>query len=111
LSREGITSCRGRPAQGSSSGTVANEKGIRGKLLIYAVDDIDETLDLLRKNDLDGTIVTSFWNYGYQAMYWLYQHITQGKRPAQVINNAGTIPVINQNINNYADALKVKKDL
>jgi ribose transport system substrate-binding protein len=96
---------------GPACATVANEKGIRSKVLIYAVDDIDETLDLLRRNDLDGTIVTSFWNYGYQATYWLYQHITQGKRPAQVINDAGTILVTNKNVNNYADALKIKKDL
>jgi ribose transport system substrate-binding protein len=96
---------------GPACATVAKEKGIRNKVLIYAVDDIDETLDLLRKNELDGTIVTSFWNYGYQATYWLYQHITQGKKPAQVINDAGTILVTNKNVNNYADALKVKKDL
>ncbi|MFP3089388.1 substrate-binding domain-containing protein [Treponema sp. TIM-1] len=96
---------------GPACATVAREKGIRRKVLIYAVDDIDETLDLLRNNDLDGTIVTSFWNYGYQATYWLYQHITQGKKPAQVSNDAGTILVTNKNVNNYADALKVKKDL
>lgn len=96
---------------GPACATVAKEKGIRNKVLIYAVDDIDETLDLLRANDLDGTIVTSFWNYGYQATYWLYQNITQGKKPAQVINDAGTILVTNKNVNNYADALKVKKDL
>jgi ribose transport system substrate-binding protein len=96
---------------GPACATVAVEKGIRSKVLIYAVDDIDETLDLLRKNELDGTIVTSFWNYGYQATYWLYQNITQGKKPAQVINDAGTILVTGKNINNYADALKVKKDL
>jgi ribose transport system substrate-binding protein len=96
---------------GPACATVVQEKGIRNKILVYAVDDIDETLDLLRKNDLDGTIVTSFWNYGYQATYWLYQNITQGKKPGQVVNDAGTILVTNKNVNNYADALRVKKDL
>jgi ribose transport system substrate-binding protein len=96
---------------GPACATVVKEKGIRNKVLVYAVDDIDETLDLLRKNDLDGTIVTSFWNYGYQATYWLYQNITQSKRPAQVVNDAGTILVTNKNVDSYADALKIKKDL
>jgi ribose transport system substrate-binding protein len=96
---------------GPACATVVREKGIRDKVLVYAVDDIDETLELLRGNDLDGTIVTSFWNYGYQATYWLYQNITQGKKPAQVVNDAGTILVTKKNVDTYADALKVKKDL
>jgi ribose transport system substrate-binding protein len=96
---------------GPACATVVKEKGIRNKILVYAVDDVDETLEILRKNEIDGTIVTSFWNYGYQATYWLYQHITQGKKPAQVVNDAGTILVTNKNVDNYADALKVKKDL
>ena len=96
---------------GPACATVVKEKGIRAKTLVYAVDDIDETLDLIRSGDMDGTSVTSFFNYGYQATYWLYQHITQGKKPARVINDAGTILVNRGNINNYANALKVKKDL
>ena len=96
---------------GPACATVVKEKGLRNKVLVYAVDDIDETLDLIRSGDLDGTIVTSFFNYGYQATYWLFQHITQGKKPAKVINDAGTIMVNQSNINNYADKLKVKVDL
>jgi len=96
---------------GPACATVVKEKGLRSKVLVYAVDDIDETLDLVRSGDLDGTIVTSFFNYGYQATYWLYQNITQGKKPAKVINDAGTIMVNRNNINNYADALKKKVDL
>jgi ribose transport system substrate-binding protein len=96
---------------GPACATVVKEKGIRDKVLVYAVDDVDETLDLVRSNGVDGTIVTSFFNYGYQATYWLYQHITTGKRPAQVLNDAGTILVTRDNVATYADALKIKKDL
>jgi ribose transport system substrate-binding protein len=96
---------------GPACATVVKEKGLRNKMLVYAVDDVDETLEILRQNEIDGTIVTSFWNYGYQATYWLYQNITQSKKPAQVVNDAGTILVSNQNVNTYADALRVKKDL
>jgi ribose transport system substrate-binding protein len=96
---------------GPACAGVVREKNIHSKVIIYAVDDVDETLDLLRKGDIDGTIVTSFWNYGYQATYWLYQNITEGKKPAQVVNDAGTILVTKTNVDTYADALKIKKDL
>ncbi|GHV77358.1 hypothetical protein AGMMS49942_21790 [Spirochaetia bacterium] len=96
---------------GPACATVVQEKGIRNKVLVYAVDDVDETLDLVRSGGIDGTVATSFFNYGYQATYWLYQHITQGKKPATVINDAGTILINKENVDNYADALKVKKDL
>jgi ribose transport system substrate-binding protein len=96
---------------GPACATVVKEKGLRSKILVYAVDDVDETLEILRANEIDGTIVTSFWNYGYQATYWLYQNITQSKKPAQIVNDAGTILVSNSNVNTYADALRVKKDL
>jgi ribose transport system substrate-binding protein len=96
---------------GPACATVVKEKGLRSKMLVYAVDDVDETLEILRANEIDGTIVTSFWNYGYQATYWLYQNITQSKKPAQIVNDAGTILVSNSNVNTYADALRVKKDL
>ena len=96
---------------GPACATVAKEKGIRDKVLVYAVDDVDETLDLVRNGGVDGTVVTSFFNYGYQATYWLYQHIQTGKKPAKVVNDAGTILVTKDNVANYAAALKQKVDL
>jgi ribose transport system substrate-binding protein len=96
---------------GPACALVVKEKGLRAKTLVYAVDDVDETLQLIRSNDVDGSIVTSFFNYGYQATYWLYQHITQGKKPAQVVNDAGTIIVNRGNVANYNDALKKRVDL
>ena len=96
---------------GPACATVVQEMGLGDKVLVYAVDDIDETLDLVRKGDIDGTIVTSFYNYGYQAAYWLYQNITEGKTPENVINDAGTILVNGDNVDNNAEALKVKVDM
>lgn len=96
---------------GPACAKVVQDKGIRDKVLVFGVDDTEETLDLIRKNELDGTVATSFFNYGYQAAYWLYQHITEGKKPEQVVNDAGTIIITNENIDSYSDALKVKVDL
>ena len=96
---------------GPACAKVVEDKGIRDKVLVYGVDDTEETLDLIKNGDLDGTVVTSFWNYGYQATYWLYQHITEGKNPEQIINDAGTILVTNDNLDTYSETLREKVDL
>lgn len=96
---------------GPACAKVVEDKGVRDKVLVYGVDDTEETLDLIKNGDLDGTVVTSFWNYGYQATYWLYQHITEGKNPEQVINDAGTILVTNDNLDTYSETLREKVDL
>lgn len=96
---------------GPACAKVVADKGIRDKVLVYGVDDTEETLDLIKNGDLDGTVVTSFWNYGYQATYWLHQHITEGKNPEQVVNDAGTILVTNDNLETYSETLREKVDL
>ena len=96
---------------GPACAKVVKDKQIRDQVLVFGVDDTEETLDLIRKDELDGTVATSFFNYGYQAAYWLYQNIKEGKKPEQVVNDAGTIIITKENIDTYADALKVKVDL
>lgn len=96
---------------GPACANVVEEKGIRDQVFVFGVDDTEETLDLVRNGKMDGTVVTSFYNYGYQAAYWLYQHITEGKTPEQVVNDAGTLLVTLDNIDTYGDALRVKTDL
>jgi ribose transport system substrate-binding protein len=96
---------------GPACANVVRDMSIRDKVLVYGVDDIEETLDLIRNGGMDGTVATSFFNYGYQATYWLYQNITEGKTPKQVINDAGTIIITTANVDTYGDALRVKTDL
>lgn len=91
--------------------TAADELGITDDLVIVGVDDTDENLALLREGKILCTSVVSFWNYGYQAAYWLYQNITEGRVPEQVKNDAGTMMVTQENIDTYNDLLKVKVDL
>lgn len=96
---------------GPACAKVVQDKGIRDKVLVFGVDDTEETLDLIRKGELDGTVATSFYNYGYQAAYWLYQNITEGKTPENVVNDAGTIIITADNVDTYGEALRVKVDL
>lgn len=96
---------------GASCFKAVDEAGLKEKVAIYAVDDMEETIDLIKKGSIEGTVVVSFWNYGYQAAYWLYQNITEARKPVSVNNDAGTFMVTNENVNSYSDALKVKVDL
>ncbi len=91
--------------------TAADELGITDQLTIVGVDDTDENLALLREGKILCTSVVSFWNYGYQAAYWLYQNITEGRVPEQVVNDAGTMMVTQENVDTYNELLKVKVDL
>ena len=96
---------------GPACANVVRDMNIRDKVLVYGVDDIEETLDLIRSGGMDGTVATSFFNYGYQATYWLYQNITEGKKPKQIVNDTGTIIITTANVDTYGDALRVKTDL
>ncbi|MDO5399545.1 MAG: substrate-binding domain-containing protein [Eubacteriales bacterium] len=91
--------------------TAADELNITDSLVIVGVDDTEENLALLREGKILCTSVVSFWNYGYQAAYWLYQNITEGRVPQQVKNDGGTMMVTKDNIDTYNDLLKVKVDL
>jgi len=96
---------------GPACANVVEENGLSDKVAVFAVDDMEETLDLIKSGSIDGTVVTSFYNYGYQATYWLYQHIKEGKTPEKVYNDAGTIMVTKENLETYGAKLKEKKDL
>lgn len=96
---------------GPACSNVVKNLDKKSDILVYAVDDIDETIALVKEGNIDGTVVTSFFNYGYQSAYWLYQHITEGLTPDEVINDAGTILVTNDNIDKYKEKLKEKVDL
>lgn len=91
--------------------TAADEMGITDNLAIVGVDDTEENLALLRDGKILCISVVSFWNYGYQATYWLYQNITEGRVPEQVKNDAGTMMVTRENVDSYEELLKVKVDL
>lgn len=96
---------------GPAAAKVVDEMGISDDVMVIAVDDMEETLDYIKKGTIDGTIVTSFYKYGYQSALWLYQNIKDGKKPGQVDNDAGTMLVTKDNIDSYDAELKEIKEL
>ena len=71
-------------------------------MLIYGVDDMPETIELIKDGQIDGSVVTSFYNYGYEATNWLYD----GKELTQTVNSVKLILVTNENVSNYQEELK-----
>jgi ribose transport system substrate-binding protein len=87
-------------------GNVVKEMGLQDKIIVLGVDDEAETLDLIREGVVSGTSVVSFYNYGYQAAYWLYQNITEGLTPEKVVNPATLVIVDKDNIDTYGELMK-----
>lgn len=62
---------------------IAVNKNRRDKMLIYGVDDMDSTLDLIINDKIDGTVVTSFYDYGYKGVTMLLDYLNHKKEPTQ----------------------------
>ena len=56
-------------------GEAAIENHIREQLLIYGVDDMESTLNCILAGTIDGTIVTSFYDYGYRGVEILLRYL------------------------------------
>lgn len=52
----------------------------KGNLLVYGVDDMEDTITLIRSGAIKGSVVTSFYNYGYEAVYLLYDAVVEQKQ-------------------------------
>lgn len=89
-----------------SCNEVANQLNVRDSMLIYGVDDMPETIELIKDGQIDGSVVTSFYNYGYEATNWLYDYLVNGKELTQAVNSVKLILVTNENVSNYQEELK-----
>lgn len=89
-----------------SCNEVANQLNVRDSMLIYGVDDMPETIELIKDGQIDGSVVTSFYNYGYEAANWLYDHLVEGKELTQTVNSVKLILVTSENVFSYQEELK-----
>ncbi|MEG0423428.1 MAG: substrate-binding domain-containing protein [Erysipelotrichaceae bacterium] len=74
--------------------------------LIYGVDDMRGTLNYIVQGKIKGSIVTSFYKYGYDSLYFLYNAL-HDKESNETIDRSANILLVNQNnINTYNDYKK-----
>lgn len=52
----------------------ASSMGLHEQMLIFGVDDMEATIQLLEEGNINGTIATSFYDDGYDAVKFLHDH-------------------------------------
>lgn len=63
---------------------MANELGMKEQMLIYGVDDLPGTVALLHENAITGSIVTPWYDYGYETVKFIAQHGNELKKLHEV---------------------------
>jgi len=86
---------------GLAAAKAVQRKGLSGKVIIMAIDDIQQTLDSIRSGSIYGTMTQNFYRKGYQAAQWICDYKRTGKKPEQLINDSGTMVVTLENIDTY----------
>ena len=89
-----------------SCNEAAKELEIRDAMLIYGVDDMPETIKLIKEKQIDGSVATSFYNYGYEGVNWLYDYLVNGKELTQKVNSVKLVLVTKENVDDYQEELK-----
>lgn len=79
----------------------AIEKNMRNNMLIYGVDDMEVTLNLIRDHKIDGTLATSFYDYGYQSVNILLDYLNKKIDPSTKILSPKLVIVNEENIDTY----------
>lgn len=77
----------------------------QNNVLVYGVDDMSDTIKYINQGKIKGSIVTSFYKYGYDAVYLLYnayqeKHVDDAKQVSVKI-----LMVNQENINTYQEEL------
>jgi ABC-type sugar transport system substrate-binding protein len=91
---------------GLGAAKAMNELGLKGKITMMAIDFVPETLDGIRDGTLFGTMTQNFYRMGYQSVIWIKDFNTTGKKPANVINDSGTVLVTKDNIDTFTADMK-----
>lgn len=84
----------------------AIQKQIRDHMLIYGVDEVEETMNMIKNHKIDGTIVTSFYDYGYKSVETIYKYLKYKKKPANQVLRPKLILVNRDNIQDYDEKVK-----
>jgi len=77
------------------------EAGLEGKVLIMGIDDIQETLDDIKDGSIFATMTQNFYRMGYEPVKWISEFAKDGTKPANVVNDSGTLVVTKANIDTY----------
>ena len=89
---------------GPAAAKAVKELG-RDDVLVMAIDDIEETLDSVRKGDIWATMAQNFYKIGHESARIAYEYLAEGKEPESYSNDSGSMCVTMDNIDVYMDSL------
>lgn len=78
-----------------------HEENSQKDLLVYGVDDMKDTLNLIKEGKVKGSVVTSFYNYGYEGVKILYDRVVHGINPESSQIGAKLMLINRDNIASY----------
>lgn len=91
---------------GAACAKVVQEMGLQDQVTIMAIDDIEETIDGINDGIIYATMTQNFYRKGYQAAQWIVDYIREGKEPAELLNDSGTMVVTKENVATYGENMK-----
>jgi ribose transport system substrate-binding protein len=86
---------------GPAAAKVIKENNLGSKITVVAIDDVAETLDLIKSGAIWGTEAQNFYKMGYLGSQILVNYITKGIKPASFKNSSGSVFVTTANMDTY----------
>ena len=90
---------------GPAAAKVIKENKLQNKITVVAIDDVAETMDLVKNGAIWGTEAQNFYKMGNLGAKILVDFITKGKKPASFKNDSGSIFVTKDNMETYKASL------
>jgi ABC-type sugar transport system substrate-binding protein len=90
---------------GPAAAKVIKENKLEKKITVVAIDDVAETMSLVKEGAIWGTMAQNFYKMGYLGSQILVDYVTKGKKPASYKNDSGSIFVTKDNMETYKATL------
>jgi ribose transport system substrate-binding protein len=90
---------------GPAAAKVIKENKLQDKITVVAIDDVAETMALIKDGSIWGTEAQNFYKMGYLGSKILIDFITKGVKPAQYVNDSGSMFVTKENMDTYKASL------
>ena len=90
---------------GPAAAKVIKENKLEKRITVVAIDDVAETMALIKDGSIWGTEAQNFYKMGYLGSKILIDYITKGIKPAKYINSSGSMFVTTANMDTYKAAL------
>lgn len=91
---------------GPAASKVVEENSLQDKVVVVAIDDMQETVDGIKSGTIYGTLTQNFFKMGYLASQLIVDYTKDGTKPENTVIDSGTIFVSKDNLDTYKDEMK-----